>query len=60
MKDKKKISCECANFKFPDRIARREIIYKFCAHPTDYNDCVFKRVLDRYYYERKFSVEDNK
>ena len=60
MKDKKKISCECANFKFPDRVARREIIYAYCAHPSAYNDCAFKRVLDRYYYERKFSVEDNK
>ena len=60
MKNKKDVSCECARFKFPDRIARREIIYAFCAHPTAYNDCVFKRVMDKYYYERKFADETDK
>ena len=60
MKDKKSVSCECAHFKFPDRIARREIIYAFCAHPTAYNDCAFKRVMDKFYYERKFSDEVKK
>jgi hypothetical protein len=60
MKDKKTISCECARFKFPDKIARREIIYAFCAHPTAFKDCVFKKVLDEYYYERKFKLEVEK
>lgn len=54
------ISCECASFKFPDKIARREVIYKFCAHPTAYKECAFKAVMDRYYYERKYSGEDQK
>lgn len=60
MKDKKTVSCECAHFKFPDKIARREIIYAFCAHPSAYNDCFFKRAMDRYYYERKYACEDGK
>ena len=55
MKDKQGVSCECAKFKFPDKVARREIVYSFCAHPTNFKDCVFKQVLDRYYYERKFA-----
>ena len=58
-KDAKQISCECASFRFPDKVARREIIYAFCAHPTDFRKCVFKQVLDRYYYERKFGDGNN-
>ena len=27
--------CECARFRFPDKQARRDIVYKYCAHPTD-------------------------
>ncbi len=49
--------CECARFTFPDNISRREILYKFCGHPTGWQQCTFKSVLDGYY-ERKFSSED--
>lgn len=59
MKDKQEVYCECAKFKFPDSVARREIIYAYCAHPTDFNNCAFKQVMDRYYYERKFDCEAN-
>jgi len=60
LKEKDKIRCECAGFKFPDRIARREIVYGFCAHPTAYKNCPFKQTMDRYYYERKYASETDK
>lgn len=60
LKERNTVSCECAKFKFPDKIARRKIVYAYCAHPTDFENCVFKRVLDEYYYERKYNVEFNK
>lgn len=52
-----KLICECARFKFPDMIARRDILYRFCAHPTGYNDCLLKQIMDRYYYERKYKTD---
>ena len=58
--DGKNVSCECAKFSFPDRIARRDLIYGFCAHPTDYKNCVLKQSMDKYYYERKYKCETNK
>ena len=48
--------CECAKFTFPDRIARREVLYKYCGHPTGWRNCTFKAVMDSYY-ERKYSPE---
>ncbi len=48
------IYCECARFHFPDRKARREIVYTFCAHPDGYKRCVLKQAMD-HYYERKYS-----
>ena len=47
------VYCECARFRFPDKEARREIVYKLCAHPDDYKKCVLKQMLD-HYYERKY------
>ncbi len=55
---KGKMSCEGATFRFPDLVARREIVYRFCAHPTGYRDCVLKQCLD-HYYERKYEHEKN-
>ena len=48
-----RISCEGASFKFPDNLARREYLYRFCAHPTGYKNCPLKVALD-HYYERKY------
>ncbi len=50
------VYCECARFRFPDAGARREIVYKFCAHPTGYKNCMLKQSLD-HYYERKYAHE---
>ncbi len=49
--------CECARIRFPDKIARREIVYRFCAHPEGYKTCMFKQCLDNYY-ERKFEQDE--
>ena len=49
--------CECGELKFPDRIARREIVYAYCAHPTNFEQCPFNRMLENYY-ERKFNDAD--
>ncbi len=50
---KGQVYCECARFRFPDAPARREIVYRFCAHPQGYKDCVIKQCMD-HYYERKY------
>jgi len=47
------VYCEGARLKFPDRDARREILYRFCAHPEGYKACMLKQALD-HYYERKY------
>ena len=47
------VSCECARLKFPDRDSRREIVYRYCAHPEGYKACMLKQALD-HYYERKY------
>lgn len=49
--------CECARFTFPDKIARRDILYKYCGHPTGWRECMFKAVMDGYY-DRKYSADD--
>ena len=49
------VNCECATLKFPDKQARREILYRYCAHPTGYNDCPLKQALDDYY-QRRFET----
>lgn len=58
IKDGLEMSCECARFRFPDKQARRDVIYGVCAHPTAWQTCTFKLVLDKYYYERKYSGEN--
>ena len=45
--------CECGELKFPDRRARRDIVYGYCGHPDDYKRCPFKNALDGYY-ERRY------
>lgn len=49
------VYCECARFRFPDKLARREIVYSFCAHPDNYKKCVLKQAMD-HFYERKFTL----
>ena len=51
------VYCECARFKFPDKGSRREIIYRYCAHPEGYKLCMIKQALD-HYYERKYARHD--
>lgn len=48
------LSCECARLRFPDTLARREIVYTFCGHPKGYRVCPFKVAMD-HYYERKYT-----
>ena len=47
------VYCEGARLKFPDKDARREILYRYCAHPEGYKACMLKQALD-HYYERKY------
>lgn len=51
-----RLTCELAIFHLPDNIARREIVYGFCGHPDNFNNCPLKQTLDRYY-ERKYQQE---
>ena len=48
------VNCEGATFRFPDRLARREYVYRFCAHPQGYKDCPLKIAMD-HFYERKYT-----
>ncbi|MBQ7357416.1 MAG: hypothetical protein IJW65_01630 [Clostridia bacterium] len=48
--------CECATFRFPDKQARRDVLYGYCGHPDAWRGCMFKVVMDSYY-ERKFASE---
>ena len=50
--------CECAKFTFPDKTTRRELIYGYCGHPTAWNECTFKPIMDRYY-DRKFAAQSS-
>ena len=56
MRDRGKMGlyCECARLKFPDRLARREIIYTYCGHPEGYKTCMLKQAMD-HFYERKYA-----
>lgn len=53
-----KTVCECAKFTFPDKVARRDILYHYCGHPTEWENCTFKAVMDAYY-ERKYAEESD-
>ncbi len=48
------VYCECARFRFPDKLTRREIVYSFCAHPVGYKSCAIKQAMD-HFYERKYN-----
>lgn len=52
-----RLSCEGANFRFPDVEARREFVYRFCAHPEGYKDCPLRIMLE-HYYERKYASHE--
>ena len=54
MRSLKKNICECATFTFPDRKARRDIVYKYCAHPDNWMECPLKKAMDGFY-DRKHS-----
>jgi hypothetical protein len=48
--------CEGAILKPPDRIAKREIVYKYCASMGNYKNCMIYQMLTAYYdrlYSRK-------
>ena len=49
--------CECAKFTFPDKVARREVVYGYCGHPENWKVCTFKAIMDRYY-DRKYAAEE--
>ncbi len=46
--------CECARFTFPDKSARREILYGYCGHPSAWKVCPLKLAMD-HHYERRFA-----
>ena len=52
------VYCECARFRFPDRLSQREIVYGFCAHPVGYKSCAIKQAMD-HFYERKYNQIEN-
>ena len=53
----KKLYCEGGTLRFPDRISRREIVYKYCASSDNYKNCTICQMLMNYY-ERKEQEND--
>ncbi len=51
------IYCAGARVHFPDKLARREIVYTYCAHPSGYRQCVLKQAMDGFY-RRKYDRLD--
>ena len=49
--------CEIARFRFHDKLDRREVVYRYCAHPEGYKACMLKNALD-HYYERKYEKHE--
>ena len=47
------LECEAGKIKFPDKTARREFIYTYCASSSNYENCTLCRMLMTYY-ERKY------
>ena len=47
--EKGKTFCEAACIRYPDNLARREVIYALCAHPTAWNTCRLYQMLVHYY-----------
>lgn len=48
--------CEMARFEFPDKYARRELVYKYCCNngtASDGTECTVKRILDIHYGENE-------
>lgn len=52
-----RVSCEGAQLKFPDKEARREFVYRLCAHPDGYKECPLRVALE-HYYERKYAQNE--
>lgn len=55
-----KLNCEGGTVKFPDRIARREIVYKYCASPDNYKNCIIYQMLMNYYERMLNNYHDRK
>lgn len=52
-----RISCEGGSLRFPDRVARREFVYTYCASFEGCKACPLNRSLEQYY-ERKYAVNE--
>ena len=52
-----RVNCEGASLKFPDKEARREFVYRLCAHPDGYKECRLRVALE-HYYERKYEEHE--
>ena len=51
--------CEGCRLIFPDKLARREFVYRYCAHPDKgFRDCPVYRFMENYY-ERQGKNEKN-
>lgn len=52
-----RLRCELGTLVFPDKVARRAVVYEYCAHPTNWKNCMLCKVLADYY-ERKETTEN--
>lgn len=50
--------CEMCRFRFPDKQARRDILFTYCSDPVKYQECMLYKTLQSYY-ERLYDKEDH-
>lgn len=51
-KNTTRMTCELCSFKFPDKQARDDLVYVYCADSQNYKNCMcYKILMD--YYDRK-------
>lgn len=43
------LNCEAGRIRFPDTRSRRDLIYGFCAHPKNWEQCALARMLGGFY-----------
>ncbi len=48
-KGRQYLYCECCRIEFKDKLFRREIIYRLCAHPGGYKECFMYKALTACY-----------
>ncbi len=44
-----RLYCEAGNVKFPDKIARRQFVYRYCADSEAWKSCLLAEMMNDFY-----------